>query len=96
MLKKYLKNNTIWTQLLFEIVVISKVIFESNKLIATKINSDFHEDPMVNEWNSKSNGQERMGHQKHNGAPLLTLLILLERYQRDDSNHTLKNHQTWF
>jgi hypothetical protein len=37
-----------------------------------------------------------MGHQGYNGAPLSTLLIPLERSQRDYYNHTLKDHQTWF
>lgn len=37
--------------------------------------------------------KEGIGHQKHNGTLFSIHLVLLERSQRDNFNHTLKDHQ---
>jgi hypothetical protein len=47
MLKKYLKNSTVWTQPLLEIIIVSKVIFQSNQLTITKVNLNFYEYPIA-------------------------------------------------
>ena len=51
---------------------------------------------MVKNLNSRSNDQEKICHQKHTGALFFffTHSVLLERSQQDNSNHTLKDHQT--
>jgi hypothetical protein len=50
---------------------------------------------MVKNLNSRSNDQEKIGHQKHTGALFFfTHSVLLEKSQQDNSNHTLKDHQT--
>lgn len=47
------------------------------------------------ELNSRYNSQEKRGHRGHTRALFWTHSILLERSQRDNSNHSMKDHQTW-
>ena len=44
-----------------------------------------------NETRRKKN--ERISYQEHIVAPFSTHLILLEKFRRDVTNHTLKGHQ---
>jgi hypothetical protein len=39
--------------------------------------------------------KKKMGHWEHFGALFSRYSVLLERSRQDNSNHTLKNHQTW-
>lgn len=56
------EHNCYWKIGVKKIEVVSKVIYEPNKLTSTKLNSNFYEDPMVKKWNSRSKSKERMGY----------------------------------
>jgi hypothetical protein len=50
---------------------------------------------MTEKWDLKFKGKERMGHPKHIWALFPTYSVLLKRSRPDNSNHVLKDHQTW-
>jgi hypothetical protein len=45
------------------------------------------------QWCEREKEKEKEGHREHTEPPFLTHLITLEKSQRDDYSHTLKDHQ---